>query len=185
MSEGESEAAKTPPDALPRMGTRDLFAMTALFAVLTLTTVVGLGILIIGLGSVDRPAQPTMRAPVASVSQPVAPATEDARVADQGAVSRRVDESAAAPFPAAADAVQSLRLDPMFALRGHGSWAVSLAYSPDGSRLASGSNDQRVCIWDAANGKELKRIHAHPGIVSGLAWAPDGKSLATSANAFR
>ena len=84
--------------------------------------------------------------------------------------------------PASPDSENVLHLKPTATLRGHGSWTFSLAYSPDGTQLASGSNDQHVVLWNTQNGKQLNRVRAHPGIVASLAWTPDGKSLVTCAN---
>ena len=40
-------------------------------------------------------------------------------------------------------------------LTGHGNWVQALAYSPDGTRLASGSRDKTVRIWNSENGQLL------------------------------
>ena len=56
-------------------------------------------------------------------------------------------------------------------------WAV--AWSPDGTTLASGSNDQTVKLWDAATGAERTTLHGHSGPVRAVAWSPDGTTLAS------
>jgi hypothetical protein len=41
-------------------------------------------------------------------------------------------------------------------LRGHTGWVLSVAYSPDGRSIASGSYDNTLKIWDAETGRELR-----------------------------
>jgi WD40 repeat protein len=53
----------------------------------------------------------------------------------------------------------------------------SVAWSPDGTMLASGADDTQVFIW-GANGTVHLNI-AHPASVQSLAWSPDGKRLVT------
>jgi WD40 repeat protein len=70
-------------------------------------------------------------------------------------------------------------------LRGHLSYADALAWSPDGSRLASASSEfpsrgLPLRIWDAANGQEAVTCPGANGGVTALAWAPDGRTLASA-----
>ena len=53
----------------------------------------------------------------------------------------------------------------LFALKGHAGAVTSVAFSPDGQRLASASADQTVKIWDSATGKELFALKGHAGVV--------------------
>jgi hypothetical protein len=63
---------------------------------------------------------------------------------------------------------------------GHGDAIYSLALSPDGKILATGSYDQKIKLWDVASGKELNTLSGHNGAVFGLAFRPDGKILASA-----
>src|SRR5262249_35417869 len=56
----------------------------------------------------------------------------------------------------------------------------SVAFSPEGSRLASGSGDHTVKVWDAQTGQELFTIKGQGGSVYGVAFSPDGQRLASS-----
>jgi predicted NACHT family NTPase len=69
---------------------------------------------------------------------------------------------------------------PAQALQGHTSPVLSVAFTPDGKRLASGSADGTVRLWDPATGKEALKFDAHKGKVLGLCFAPDGTILATA-----
>jgi tetratricopeptide (TPR) repeat protein len=68
----------------------------------------------------------------------------------------------------------------LLALKGHAGYVRDVAFSPDGQRLASGSNDQTVKIWDSATGKELCSLKGHAGVVFGVAFSRDGKRLASA-----
>ena len=49
-------------------------------------------------------------------------------------------------------------------LKGHTGWVGSVAFSPDGKRLASaGQMDGTVKVWDAATGQETLTLGKHPG----------------------
>jgi dipeptidyl aminopeptidase/acylaminoacyl peptidase len=55
----------------------------------------------------------------------------------------------------------------------------SVAISPDGRRLAVGSDDHSVCALDAPTGRMLMMAQGHRGAVTSVAVSPDGKQLAT------
>ena len=62
---------------------------------------------------------------------------------------------------------------------GHQNWVCSVAFSPDGSLLASGSADCTVRLWDTSTGECLKVLEGHQNWVMSVAFSPDGMQLAS------
>ena len=50
-------------------------------------------------------------------------------------------------------------------LRGHSDPVLSVAYSPDGKHIVSGSEDLTVKVWDSQTGKEVSVLVCHLPIV--------------------
>ena len=97
----------------------------------------------------------------------------------------------------------------MLRLEGHSGGVRSVAWSPSGERLASGSDDRAVVVWDAGSGaqvilfilfppccsssdwlselccfvsgpfEQVSRLEGHAGGVTSVAWSPSGEQLAS------
>ena len=71
-------------------------------------------------------------------------------------------------------------------LQGHTDGVRALAFSPDGSRLASGGADGSLRIWDVAQGvpiEALPAIENPPNPINTLAYSPNGQLIATGREA--
>jgi WD40 repeat protein len=55
----------------------------------------------------------------------------------------------------------------------------SVAFSPDGQRVLTGSWDKTARLWDASTGKEIRRFEGHSESVESVAFSRDGKWVVT------
>jgi serine/threonine protein kinase len=65
-------------------------------------------------------------------------------------------------------------------LYGHTGTVTSLAWSPDGSQLASGGADDTARVWDISAKKMLLNYQGHSRPVASVAWSPDGGQIASA-----
>ncbi|MBO2465181.1 WD40 repeat domain-containing serine/threonine protein kinase [Actinomadura violacea] len=64
-------------------------------------------------------------------------------------------------------------------LTGHTGPVTAVAYAPDGSLVATASEDETARIWDTATGTSVATLTGHHDFVWSVAFGPDGKTLAT------
>jgi WD40 repeat protein len=64
-------------------------------------------------------------------------------------------------------------------LQGHSDYIMSVAFSPDGSQLVSGSCDGTLRLWSVATSKLLKVLIGHSRFVHSVAFHPNGKQVAS------
>ena len=71
-------------------------------------------------------------------------------------------------------------------LEGHATWVASVAFSPDGQTIVSGSGDFTIRLWDAATGEHLRILgvvwndnseEGHTSWVRSVAFSPDGETI--------
>ena len=69
-------------------------------------------------------------------------------------------------------------------LRGHAAFVSRVAYSPDGQRMVTGSEDRTAKVWESSNGRELFTLKGHRESVRSLAFSPDGQRIVTGSMDF-
>lgn len=69
---------------------------------------------------------------------------------------------------------------PVLTYLGHPLEPTSVAWSPEGTYIASSTYDWTVQVWEAATGMLHFLYQGHRGVVTDVAWSPDGKYIASS-----
>jgi WD40 repeat protein len=65
-------------------------------------------------------------------------------------------------------------------LRGHDNRVESAAFSPDGTRIVTASDDKTARIWDAKTAREIIVLRGHHAVVESAAFSPDGTRVVTA-----
>lgn len=68
----------------------------------------------------------------------------------------------------------------LLTLAGHKDWVSSIAFSSDGSHIATSSFDGTAILWDAVKGKKLFDLTGFSDTVRQVAFSPDGKRVAAA-----
>jgi tetratricopeptide (TPR) repeat protein/Tol biopolymer transport system component len=103
--------------------------------------------------------------------------------AQQARIAVRPDAAPArvTTFPAGQTA-QHLGNREVLRLIGYEGPVRSVAVTPDGQYVVSGSNDETVRLWELATGKEVRRFTGDAGWVTSVAVTPDGQYVVSGSN---
>ena len=61
----------------------------------------------------------------------------------------------------------------------HTTYVTSVAFSPDGQYILTGSDDKTARLWDASNCGQLRVFTDQASLVTSVAFSPDGKHILT------
>jgi WD40 repeat protein len=85
----------------------------------------------------------------------------------------------AAPRPKQGEHLKPKPGTTLLTYRGHSSRVNGVAWSPSGLRIASGSDDYTVQVWNASNGGNVLTDNTG-GLVEAVAWSPNGLYIASA-----
>jgi WD40 repeat protein/serine/threonine protein kinase len=73
--------------------------------------------------------------------------------------------------------------EPLRTIRGHDG-VIRMAFSPDGRRLATVSDDKELKLWEAETGREMATFRGHTQPIWCVAFSPDGRLVASGSADF-
>lgn len=120
--------------------------------------------------------------PTAATNESTAPQTDsgDAASASETAATSSTSESEPKPGKSNPLILWDMRTQkPLHYLSGHTELVTSVAFSPDGLTLASGSWDNTVMFWDTKSGESRGQLTGYEEGVSSVAFSPNGRILAS------
>ncbi|CAK90344.1 unnamed protein product (macronuclear) [Paramecium tetraurelia] len=74
---------------------------------------------------------------------------------------------------------KNIKIHELNKLNGHSGTINTLCFSPDGTTLASGSDDISIRLWDVKTGQQIAKIDGHSHYVMSVNFSPDGTTLAS------
>jgi serine/threonine protein kinase len=156
-----------------------------------LTILLLLAVLIDRTGRTDRSKSPNIERPAesspistASTKGPAeSPETEPRKNSSPAPVVPPVAEKPS-PAPTSQPPALTPVVVPQFVLletlSGQRDSVLSVAFSPNGRLLASGSSDSTINLWDVTSGRSVRQLIGHKGQVFGVAFSPNGRMLASA-----
>ncbi|CAG9313094.1 unnamed protein product [Blepharisma stoltei] len=73
----------------------------------------------------------------------------------------------------------------VFTLKDPKEWSEAIRYSPDGSKLAVGSHDNAVYIYNVAqNYKLIHKLNKHSSYITAIDWSVDGSAMHSTCGAY-
>lgn len=67
-------------------------------------------------------------------------------------------------------------------LTGHTGELYAVAWSPDGTRIATAGGEGTATVWDGRTGKRLATLSGHEAPITNLSWSPSGQAIATASD---
>ena len=97
-------------------------------------------------------------------------------------IAQRLDGNSAHARGRAARPLSSEPGDEILVLEGHTAAVNAVDFSPDGARIATGSDDNTAIVWDAGTGEQAHLLAEHSGAVNAVFFSPSGNTTWTGSS---